>query len=259
MQPRFFHGFGNAAHLIKRRSNKTAYTNYIDLFPYGGFYDCFGWNHDAEIDNVIVVATEYDGNDVFSYVMYISFDRSQEKFTIFPGTFFLYGNIGLQNSNGLFHGTSGFYHLRKKHFSFTEKFSYSVHSIHQRPFDDFYSVTVCRQGFMQVGIESVDRAFDESVFEPFVERHFVAYVGLWGMDVLYRFVFERFRSFYQPFGCVGASVEDDIFDTGEQFLRNICVCDCRCRIDDGHVHSCTYSMEQKDSMHGFAYIIVSSE
>ena len=183
-QPGFFHRFGNVAHLFERRGDESAHADDVDLLAEGCFDDDFGRHHYSEVDDVVIVAAEDDGNDVFPDVMHIAFDRGQEEFSVFPTALFLHGNIRLQDSDRLFHGAGGFHDLGQEHFSFTEELSYAVHSVHEGAFDDFHGTAVDGQSLVQVGIKTVADTFDKGVFEPFIERHQVAWVTLPGLWLL---------------------------------------------------------------------------
>ena len=98
-------------------------------------------NHYAQIDYFIVIATEYDADDVFSNVVDIAFDgRHQylatEALGVRTGGKFFFFHKRQQVGDGFFHHTRRLNHLRQEHFSAAEQIADDCHSVHHRAFND---------------------------------------------------------------------------------------------------------------------------
>ena len=124
----------------------------------------FGGNHHAKIDNFIIVARQDDPNDIFSNIVNISFYRGHKNFScslLFP-VFFRF-DIGKQIGNGFLHHPSGFYHLRKEHFTCPKKIANHIHSIHQVPFDNFNRSTYFLSGSLYIFFDKLINSFYQSM------------------------------------------------------------------------------------------------
>ncbi len=130
--------------------------------------DFFAGDHDAEVDDLVVVTAEDDAHDVFADVMNIAFDSGEQDFAlcrlVARGAFFGLHEGG-EVCHGLFHDAGRFDDLREEHFSFTEEVSHDVHAGHERSFDDFEGALELLARFLGVGFDMVGDAFNEGVLE----------------------------------------------------------------------------------------------
>ena len=119
-------------------------------------------HHHAHVDDVVVVALQDHGDDVFSNVVHIAFDGGHDDlafgFDVFTGSsllalFFL--DIGNKVGHGLLHHASAFDHLRQEHFALPEQVPHDVHAVHQGAFDHMQRATTFGQN-LAVGLFGVE-------------------------------------------------------------------------------------------------------
>src|SRR5262245_14018621 len=69
------HFLGHMDHFVQRGRDQSAQSDQIRLLLLGCLQDFFRWHHDTEVDDLIIVAAQYDPNDVLADVMYVSLHR----------------------------------------------------------------------------------------------------------------------------------------------------------------------------------------
>ena len=102
-------------------------------------------NHYTQIHNLIIITSQDHSNNVFSYIMDITFYCCHQYLTRIGSSIsndacrfigFLFGlQIWLQICNRFFHYTCTLHYLRKEHLSTSKQITNHIHSIHQRTFD----------------------------------------------------------------------------------------------------------------------------
>ncbi|MCY1223882.1 hypothetical protein D9M72_360220 [compost metagenome] len=128
---------GDMHHLVERRRDQAGKTDDIDLLLLGHFEDLGGRHHDAEVDDLVIVAGEHDADDVLADVVHVALDRRHQDLA---GAFARFAAIGKllrlhvrqQHGNRLLHDACGFHHLRQEHLAGTEEVADDVHAGHQR-------------------------------------------------------------------------------------------------------------------------------
>ena len=83
---------------------------------------------------------------------------------------------GQQPGDGFFHDARAFDHLRQKHFARAEQIAHDAHAGHQRAFDDGQRPADFQARFLGVGLDVIDDALDQRVFEPLLDRAFAPFV-----------------------------------------------------------------------------------
>ena len=81
-QPAPFHLAGDADHLVERRRDQPREADDVHVLLDRGVEDPVGRNHDAEIDDLVVVAAEDDADDVLADVVHVTLDGGQHDFAL---------------------------------------------------------------------------------------------------------------------------------------------------------------------------------
>ena len=76
------HFAGDVGHFVKRRGDQSAEADDVDVVLAGSLEDFLAGNHDAEVDDFVVVAGQDDASDVFADVMDVAFDGGHEDFAL---------------------------------------------------------------------------------------------------------------------------------------------------------------------------------
>src|SRR5271169_519021 len=69
-------------HLVKRRSDQAAESDHVRFFGFGTFEDLFAGDHHSHVDHFIVVARQYDSDDILANVVNVTFDRREYDFSL---------------------------------------------------------------------------------------------------------------------------------------------------------------------------------
>ena len=112
-------------------------------------------------------------------------------------------------------------------------------------------------GFFDVGFDEIDDAFHQRMAEAFVDG-FVA-PGDIGHNVAAGTFLDGFGKLNQPFGGVGAAIEQHVFDALEQIGGNFFVDGQLAGVDDAHIHAGANGVIQERRVHGFADHVVTAE
>ena len=76
------HLAGDVDHLIERGRDEAAEADEVGLLGFGAFEDFFAGDHDAHVDDVVVVAGEHDADDVLADVVDVAFDGGEDDFAL---------------------------------------------------------------------------------------------------------------------------------------------------------------------------------
>ena len=76
------HLFGDRHHFVERRCDKTAQTDNVRLLLDGGIKNFLKGHHDAQIDHLVVVATQHHADNVLADVVDVAFDGSEDDFAV---------------------------------------------------------------------------------------------------------------------------------------------------------------------------------
>ena len=255
------HFAGDVNHFVEAGRNQAAQADHVDTFGARGIENPFAGNHHAQVDHLVVVATEHDADDVFADVVDVAFDGGQEhlaaRFVSLAAGGLLRFHEREQIGHGFFHDAGTFHHLRQEHFAGAEQIADDLHAGHQRTFDDFQRSTDISAGFFDVGFDEIDDAFDQRMGEPLFDR-FVS-PGNVGDHFFAGFLLDGFGELDQPFGGVGPAIEQHVFDALQQILGNFFVDRQLAGVDDAHIHAGANGVVQERRVHGFADDIVAAE
>src|ERR1700694_4300007 len=78
------HFLGYVGHFLERRRDQAGQTDDIGVFFARGLEYFLRGHHDAEIDDVEIIALKYDGNDVLADVVYVTLDRGNDDLALAP-------------------------------------------------------------------------------------------------------------------------------------------------------------------------------
>jgi hypothetical protein len=248
-------------HLVERGSNETAETDDVDVALLRGGENFLAGDHDAEIDDLVVITREDDPDDVLADVVDIPLDRGEEDLALgllVAAAPFLLLHVRQEIGDRFFHDAGAFDHLGQKHFAVAEEIPDDAHAFHQRAFDDFERGGVLPAGFLGVEVDEIDDALDQRVGEPFLDGQRAP------LRFLLRFGFADFLVAFgegdEALGAVlGSAVEEDILNEFAQLRLDLLVDGEHAGVDDAHVEPGADRMVKKDGVHRFADRIVAAE
>ena len=84
-EPLTLHFLRNMDHFIKRRGDQTGEADDIAIFLHGCRENFFTGNHDAHVDDLVVIAGQDNAHDVLADVVHIAFHRGHEDTTLGAG------------------------------------------------------------------------------------------------------------------------------------------------------------------------------
>ena len=261
------HLVGDVDHLVERWGDEAAEADHVGLLGLGALEDFFAGDHDAEVDDFVVVAGEDDADDVLADVVDVAFDGGEEDLALRlddlagggHGGFFGF-HEGREVGDGLLHDAGGFDHLREEHFAGAEEVADDAHAVHERAFDDEQRAAQLDAGFFGVDLDVGVDAFDERVREALFDGAVAPLFGLlFAGDCAGAGGFEGFAEVDQALGGVGAAVEEDVFDQDFELGLDLFVDFEHAGVDDAHVHAGGDGVIEEGGVHGFADLVVAAE
>ena len=164
-------------HLVEGRGDEAGEADDVGAFFAGGGQDFFARDHDAEVDDLVVVTGEHDADDVLADVVHVALDRGHDDFALGFGDAagrdeggFFGLHVGLEVGDGFFHYAGAFDDLGEEHLARAEEVADDAHAVHERAFDDGERFAVFLAGFLGVGVDPSVDAFDEGVGEALLDR-----------------------------------------------------------------------------------------
>ena len=76
------HLLGDVHHLVERRRDEAAEADHVGLLGLGALEDLLAGDHDAEVDDVVVVAGEHDADDVLADVVDVALDGGEDDLAL---------------------------------------------------------------------------------------------------------------------------------------------------------------------------------
>ena len=216
-------------------------------------------HHDAEVDDLEVVALEHDADDVLADVVHVALDRGGNDGSRALGLSafaFLVLHEGYQVGHRLLHDAGAFHHLGQEHLARAEQVADHVHAVHEGPFDDLDGTVGAQARLFRVLDDVFGDALDQRVAQAFADR------GLAPAQVLgfgARLSLGRPRDLHQALGGVGAPVQHHVLDPFAQIVGDVGVDRQLAGIDDAHVHPGLDRVVQEHRVHGLAYRVVAAE
>ena len=112
----------------------------VGLLIDSGLQQAIDRHHDAEVDDLVVVAPEHDADDVLADVVYVALDCGHDDLAgrgaSRAGLALLLLHVRKQVRDSLLHGACALDDLWQKHLAGAEEVADDLHAVHQRPFDD---------------------------------------------------------------------------------------------------------------------------
>ena len=279
-------------HLIEGRSDESAGGNDVGMLPDGCVQYRVPVHHDAEVNDIESVASEYSGCYVLADVVDISAYGGYDNLR--PGYFRpvhagvcpavvrgigITVHVRLQVVHCILHDFCRLDDLRQEHLAVPEKFPDFFHSDHKRALYDACRRAADFKAFFKVLAQRVSPSRDEGFGKPFpgffspVGRALSVLAVMWGFSfhpaITSGFLFLCLFSgcgccyvcglFNQPFGCSAVRVEDDIFHAFQKSRLDVVINLEHSRIDYGHVKSCPDCMVKEGRVHRLADSVVASE
>ena len=137
-------------------------------------------HHDAEVDDLVVVAGEHDADDVLADVVDIALDgRHQDlagglALAIVDAVGGVRQLLGLhmrqQPGNRLLHDARRLHHLRQEHLAGAEQVADDVHAGHQRALDDVQRARGGEARLLGVGVDELGDAVDQRMADALLDR-----------------------------------------------------------------------------------------
>ena len=143
-----------------------------------------------------------------------------------------------QVGDGLLHHARRFHDLREEHLARAEEIADDAHAVHQRAFDDGERPSELLARFfgvgLDVGVDSLHQRVRQALFDGAVAPLFCllfgcAFTGACGLELL--------AEVDEPFGRVGAAIEEDVLDERLQLRVDLLVDLEHAGVDDAHVHA----------------------
>ncbi len=107
------HLLGHGHHLVERRRDQARKPDHVGLVVVGRFQDVLERHHDAQVDDLEIVALQYHAHDVLADVVDIALDRRHDDLALGPrGLGLLRLDVGQQVGDRLFHHAGALHHLR---------------------------------------------------------------------------------------------------------------------------------------------------
>uniref|UniRef100_A0A0N4ZXP4 EF-hand domain-containing protein n=1 Tax=Parastrongyloides trichosuri TaxID=131310 RepID=A0A0N4ZXP4_PARTI len=254
---------GDEGHFVQRRRDQARQADDVDLVLDGGVKDAIGRDHDAQVDDLVVVALKHHADDVLADIVHVALDRGHQDLACgLPLLTCLFGfHEGLQVGDGLLHHPRRLHHLRQEHPARPEQVADHVHAVHQGAFDDVQRPFGSLTGLLGVLDDEVGDAVDEGMFDAFGDRRLTPrQVHHLGRALL---ALVAGRHVHQPFGVghVGplGPVQDHVLDRFTQFGVDVVIDGQVPSIDDAHVHAGSNGVIQEHRVDRLAHGLVATE
>ena len=126
-------------HLLERRRDEAGQADDVGVVLERGVEDLLRRHHDAEVDDLEVVALEDDADDVLADVVHVALDRRHHDRALRLAGVARRRLLRLDERHEvpdrLLHHARGLHDLRQEHLAGAEEIADDVHARHQRTFD----------------------------------------------------------------------------------------------------------------------------
>ena len=147
--------------------------------------DLLAGDHDAQVDDLVVVAGEHHADDVLADVVHVALDRGEQDLALRLDDLAGRDHRGLlgfherrQVGDGFLHHARGFDHLGQEHFARAEEIADHAHAVHQRAFDDEQRAAELDARFFGVDLDVGVDALDQRVREALLDGAVAPFFGL---------------------------------------------------------------------------------
>ena len=252
------HLLGHRHHLVERRRDQARQADHVGAVVVGRLQDLLERHHDAEVDDLEVVALQDHAHDVLADVVDVALDRRHDDLALGPRRRGLLGlDVGQQVGDRLLHDARALDHLRQEHLARAEEIADHVHAGHQRPFDDLDRPRDLLARLLGVLDDELVHALDQRMLQPLLDRPAAPFGVLRLGDLAGALVLGR--ELEQPLGGLGIAIEDHVLAGVAQLLRDLVVDLELAGIDDAHVHARLDGVIQEHRVHGLAHRLVAAE
>ena len=209
-------------HLVERRRDEPREADDVGAELERRVEDRVAGHHDAEVDDLVVVAAEHDADDVLADVVHVALDGREHDLALRSA-----GAAGrllglherLEVRDRALHRARALDDLRQEHLARAEEVADDLHAVHQRPFDHLErprrtrwrasSASSSMKSTMPCTSACSSRFCTGRVApaEIALAHRSLAAHGLCVLD--------------EPLGRIGSPVEDDVLDALEQVRRDV--------------------------------------
>ena len=255
---------GDVRHLVERGRDQAGEPDDVDPLGLRRLEDLRRRHHDAEVDDLVVVAGEHDADDVLADVVHVALDGRHQDLAgaLAPAAAavreLLRLHVGQQHGHRLLHHPRGLHHLRQEHLARAEQVADDVHPRHQRALDDVQRPLGGQARLLGVGLDELGDAVDQRVLEPLLDRPLapgeVALARLAAARAL-----EALGEVQQPLGRVRAAVQHHVLAGLAQLGLDRVVDRELAGVDDAHVHAGVDGVVEEDRVHRLAHRLVAAE
>ena len=126
-------------HLVERRRDEPAQADEVGLLRLGALEDLLARDHDAQVDDLVVVAGEHDADDVLADVVHVALDGGEHDLALRLDDLAGGGHRRLlrlherrEVGDGLLHHARRLHDLRQEHLARAEQIADDAHAVHQR-------------------------------------------------------------------------------------------------------------------------------
>ena len=171
-KPFALHLARDVAHLLERRRDEPGQPDEVGVRLARRLEDPLDRDHDAEVDDLVVVAGQDDAHDVLADVVDVALDRGHDDPAVGPRRAGLALGLDERHEVGdrLLHHPGALDHLGQEHLAGPEQVADDVHPVHQRPLDD---LDRAGRGLARLlGVLDDERVdtLDQGVGQPLVDR-----------------------------------------------------------------------------------------
>ena len=267
-------------HFVEARRNETGKTDNVSILLFAASDDISTALHDAHVDDAIVVAAEDNADNVFANIVNVTLHSSKHNCsivlrlisyiitTIGIVLLLLFLHEGRQIVDGALHHASAHDYLRQEHLTASKVVANDRHAVHQGSLNHMKWPIVLLAGFLSIGINELDNALDQGMFEPLfdvlgaplIDSLFLDCAGTAGLRSLQIFsglLCHGDKTLHML--AVFTLVPDDLFQHALQLRLHIIVNRQFSSIDDPHIHTVLDGMVEEDRVEGFAQFVQTAE
>ena len=252
------HFLRDMRHFIERRRDQAGQADDIHLFLFRGFEDFRRRHHDAEVDDLVVVAGQHHAHDVLADVVHVALDRRHENLALgAAASGLLRLDEGDEPGHGLFHDARALDHLRQEHLAGAEQVTDDVHAVHERAFDDLDGARELLARLFGVPFDEPVDAVHQRVCQPLGHRCLapgeVLGLGFAAFAGVFRGHLE------QPLGRIRPAIENDVLDALAQFRRDVRIHRQLAGVHNAHGHAGLDRVVQEHRVDRLAHRVVAAE
>ena len=231
-----------------------------------GFEDLRRRHHDAEIDDLVVVALEHDADDVLADVVHVALHRRHHDLAVgaaldraaggLPRCLFLLHERH-QVGDRLLHHARRLHHLRQEHLAGAEQVADHVHAVHQRAFDHVQRALRLGARLLGVGLDEIGDAVHQRMREPPLDRPFApGEIGLLLLDALPAVTLGEREQRSDASGRRLSTTSSQASRSSGSRSSYTAIC---AGIDDAHVHAGLDGVIEEHRVHRLAHRLVAAE